>query len=233
MRFAGFEIVSEFGLVRTVSDDFMNFTIDGILGLGPEPADSTTSYMDMDTVMDTLAKQGAIQKKMYGVALARASDPVNDGVLNFGGVDPSMYEGEVMFSNIVAGSTLWHIILEGAKVLGKDLELGGGRSAVIDTGTSLVSRVSGKLMKRADGFGSCLRLFRMRFGFTLRSRMRRLLGIRLSFLAILPLLLASRSITYPTRSRRRTTLGLQSRTAATFASLSSQAGYVYLSPGVI
>lgn len=204
IHFSDFEVISEFGLVRSISDDFADFAIDGILGLGPKPLKDSNSYIDMTTIMDVLAEQGAIEKKMYSVALARASDPVNDGVLNFGGIDTSMYEGDITFSNMIAGSSMWQIPIDGAKVSGKDIWLGSGKSAIIDTGTSLVGLMNGILEKWADGNDSYLRLFWMRSRFMPQSRMRKLMVIRILFLAILRLPWTSHSTTFPILFRRWT-----------------------------
>lgn len=50
VSFAGFNINIEFGLATNVSDEFLNFPIDGIMGLGFAKA----SQQKVKTIMDEL-----------------------------------------------------------------------------------------------------------------------------------------------------------------------------------
>ncbi|KAI5784597.1 aspartic peptidase domain-containing protein [Geopyxis carbonaria] len=132
ISFAGFDITAQFGLATQVSDDFINFEIDGIMGLGFTGA----SQQGVPTIMDVLKDQGLIQVKLYGVALSRASDGANDGVINFGGIDKTLFDGDLTFSPAIPGLGLWELKLDGASVDG-DAATILGKTAVIDTGTSL------------------------------------------------------------------------------------------------
>jgi cathepsin D len=133
MKFAGFEMKHSFGVATTVSDDFIYFPIDGIMGLGFNNA----SQQRVPTIMDALVDKGFIEDKLFGIALARSTDEVNDGVINFGMIDSSLFEGEVKFSPSVSKDGLWEIEVDGVAIDGAPVGF-GARTAVIDSGTSLI-----------------------------------------------------------------------------------------------
>lgn len=133
VSFAGFKVNIEFGLSTVVSSDFVNFPIDGIMGLGfPE-----ASQQGASTIMDVLVKAKLIDSKMFSVALSRATDGLNDGVVHFGRIVKSYYTGDMTFSKSISDLGYWEIDIDDAAVDGKSLGL-KGRTAIIDTGTSLI-----------------------------------------------------------------------------------------------
>lgn len=133
VKFAGFELLLSFGLASEVSDDFVNFPIDGILGLGFGDG----SQQKVPTIMDELVDKGLIKSKLFGVALSRHGDEVNDGVINFGGIDSGLFEGDLTFTPSVSDQGLWELELDDFSVNGNALQL-SGKTAIIDTGSSLV-----------------------------------------------------------------------------------------------
>ncbi|KAF8431037.1 aspartic peptidase domain-containing protein [Terfezia claveryi] len=133
VSFAGFKVNIEFGLSTVVSSDFVSFPIDGIMGLGfPE-----ASQQGASTIMDVLVKAKLIGSKMFSVALSRATDGLNDGVVHFGGIDKSYYTGVMTYSKSISDLGYWEIDLDDTAIDGKTLGL-KGRTAIIDTGTSLI-----------------------------------------------------------------------------------------------
>lgn len=133
VSFAGFKVNIEFGLSTVVSSDFVNFPIDGIMGLGfPE-----ASQQGASTILDVLVKAKLIGGRMFSVALSRATDGLNDGVVHFGGIDKSYYTGVMTYSKSISDLGYWEIDLDDIGVDGKSLGL-KGRTAIIDTGTSLI-----------------------------------------------------------------------------------------------
>lgn len=135
VSFAGFKINIEFGLSTVVSSDFVNFPIDGIMGLGfPE-----ASQQGASTILEVLVKAKLISSKMFSVALSRASDGLNDGVIHFSRIEKSYYTGNMTYSKSISNLGYWEIGLDDAAVDGKSLGFKGkGRTAIIDTGTSLI-----------------------------------------------------------------------------------------------
>lgn len=133
LSFAGFTMNMSFGLATQVSDDFIHFPIDGILGLGFTEA----NQQGVATIMDELVIQNKISRKLFGIALSRAADGVDDGVLNFGAVDPALYDGEIKFAPSISQYGLWELAVDSATVDGQPIA-STARTAIIDTGTSLV-----------------------------------------------------------------------------------------------
>lgn len=134
IKFAGFSLELSFGVATEVSDDFVNFPIDGIMGLGF----SDGSQQQVPTIMDELVENKLIDAKLFGIALSRHTDAVNDAVINFGGIDSGLFEGDLSFSPSVSEDGLWELKVDDAGVDGNAL-LFNGRTAVIDSGTSLVN----------------------------------------------------------------------------------------------
>lgn len=133
VSFAGFTMNMSFGLATQVSDDFIHFPIDGIMGLGFTAA----NQQGVPTIMDELVNHGHIERKLFGVALSRSADGVDDGVLNFGAVDTTLFDGGLNFAPSISEYGLWELAVESATVDGQPIA-STSRTAIIDTGTSLI-----------------------------------------------------------------------------------------------
>lgn len=142
VSFAGFNMNISFGVATRVSDDFVYFPIDGIMGLGPQNA----STQNVPTIMDDLVAKRLINEKLFGIALARHTDAVNDGVVNFGAVDAGLFEGELNFMPSLSQNGLWEIKVDDTSVDGRGAGI-SGRTAVIDSGTSLILVPPGDALK--------------------------------------------------------------------------------------
>jgi len=127
----------KFGLSDQVSDDFVNYAIDGILGL----AMSQASKESVPTIIDALVHQKLINKRIFGINLHRAADGgTNDGAITFGGFDESKIvngASGVNFMPVVSMTGLWNIAIDDVFVENVSLQL-RNRSVVLDTGTSLI-----------------------------------------------------------------------------------------------
>ncbi|RPB04184.1 acid protease [Choiromyces venosus 120613-1] len=133
VSFAGFNMNISFGVATKVSDDFVYFPIDGIMGLGFQNA----SQQNVPTILDELVNNRFIDEKLFAIALARHTDAVNDGVVNFGAIDADLFEGQLNFIPSVSQHGLWEIKVDDISIDGRGAGL-SGRTAVIDSGTSLV-----------------------------------------------------------------------------------------------
>lgn len=74
---------------------------------------------------------------MFSVAVSRAADRLYDGVIHFGGLDKTYYTGEISFFPSISRFGLWELAVEDAAFAGKKYGF-TGRTAIIDTGTTLV-----------------------------------------------------------------------------------------------
>ncbi|KAL9001183.1 MAG: hypothetical protein Q9169_000367 [Polycauliona sp. 2 TL-2023] len=131
VKLAGFSVSLPFGLAHTVSEDFESYPIDGILGLGPP----TSKSSDYPTFMETIQKTNALSSKLFGVNLQRSSNGATDGELSFGAPDSTKYEGDLSYTSVIVGASMWEIPIDEVKVNGNVCAL-TGKTAIMDTGVS-------------------------------------------------------------------------------------------------
>lgn len=128
---AGLTVELTFGAANETSDDFNNFPFYGILGLGY----ATTAGDNVTTFMGTVGGEKLLKSNVYGIDLSRAHDGDNDGEVNFGAPDTSKYNGSLVYTSVISGSSTWSIAVDDAGFGGKTAGL-TGRSVLIDTGTT-------------------------------------------------------------------------------------------------
>jgi len=122
-----------FGTTLKESPEFIAAPFDGILGMGLD----VLSAEKTPTPFSGLVTQGAVSQPMFGFHLSRAAYKKNDGELTLGGVDNTKFKGNIAFTPVVSKAGFWEVALNDVSVDGKALKL-DGRTAVIDTGTTLV-----------------------------------------------------------------------------------------------
>lgn len=134
--FAGFQSPQQFGLASVVDSSFAHFSIDGILGLPARDKSPT----DFPGVVSTLYKQKLISKPIFGINLGRGSDPNDEGSFSIGGIDQTKYTGDITYVSLNNGSSslFWEIPIGGLFIEGYSIDLGGSRTAIVDTGTTLL-----------------------------------------------------------------------------------------------
>lgn len=129
VAFAGYNVNMHFLSADTLSYHFNNYPMDGILGLARVPEPEHPGFIH------SLVNQGLLNSNTFAVNLHRMSDQTNDGSIVFGGVDPSKFSGNITYVPTVADNSIWGISVGDAGFNGQKAGL-GGRTAVIDTGTS-------------------------------------------------------------------------------------------------
>ncbi|TGZ80384.1 acid protease [Ascodesmis nigricans] len=138
LHFPTFSIATELGLVNFVSDTFLDYRLDGILGLAPAVDKDSGLGNNLTTVMEAMKTQKAVGKMMYGVALARRADGRNDGVVNFGALDSEKYDGDIGWVDSVKEiGGFWEVPLSQVMVGDRKLEFHEKKTAIVDTGTPL------------------------------------------------------------------------------------------------
>lgn len=134
VAFANYTVEMGFGSATNTSNDFNNYPMDGILGLG-RPA---SNQIGTPTVMQVLDDKNLLQANILGIHLQRNSDGAKDGQITFGGIDRSKFQGSLSYTATVsADSNLWEIPVDDVAVSGTSCKF-TGRSAIVDTGTSYV-----------------------------------------------------------------------------------------------
>jgi cathepsin D len=134
VAFANYSVELGFGSATVTSNDFNNYPMDGILGLGR----TASNEIGTPTVMQVLANKNLLQANVLGIHLQRNSEGAKDGQITFGGVDHSKYQGSLSYTTTLsADSSLWEIPVGDLAVSGTSCKL-TGKSAIIDTGTSYI-----------------------------------------------------------------------------------------------
>jgi hypothetical protein len=128
---AGMNFSMTFGVANTTSKDFVNFPIDGILGLNR----AESSYPNF---LETLATSKLLKSNLFGVSINRAKDGPNNGAIDFGEPDTSRFSGSLSYTPVGTNSEGdWAIPIDDLGV-GSQKSGISGTLAYIDTGTSFV-----------------------------------------------------------------------------------------------
>lgn len=127
---AGMDVRMLFGLASNASDQFQNYPMDGIIGLGRA---EESSYGP--SFMEAVIEQKALKSNIVGFSLSRAADGGKDGAVTFGGVDKTKFKGDITYTKALSGNNRWSIPLDDASVDGNACRF-FNKTAIIDTGTS-------------------------------------------------------------------------------------------------
>lgn len=132
IAFANYTVNMGFGLATNASDDFNNYPMDGILGLGRK----SSEQLSTQTIMEVLNAQTSLTQNILGIHLNRAVDGTKDGEITFGGVDTSKFSGTISYTN-TSNDNSWEIPVEDVLVNGTPAKF-TARQAIIDTGTTFI-----------------------------------------------------------------------------------------------
>jgi len=132
LAFADFSIQMGFGLAVNASDDFDNYPMDGILGLGRRTSDE----LGTPTIMDVLSADKLIASNTIGVHIHRAEDGTKDGEIVFGGIDTDKFSGTLSYTK-TSNDDAWEIPVQDMLVNGQSCNF-TNRTAIIDTGTTFI-----------------------------------------------------------------------------------------------
>jgi Eukaryotic aspartyl protease len=127
-----------FGIANTVSADFSDYPMDGILGVGRlENVASNPSGVKAPTIVDTLVSQNIISSKLFGLRISRAGDGGNDGEINFGAPDTAAFSGSLNYITAVKNPNgFWEIPIGSVTFNGKAASIQSGVTVLLDSGTS-------------------------------------------------------------------------------------------------
>ncbi|KAH9816737.1 aspartic peptidase A1 [Melampsora americana] len=134
-----------FGLATTVSSDWADLPVDGLMGIGP---DSLSVFTTNDNVLD---------QPIIGIALVKQDSqtlgsPV--GEFKFGGVSKKWIRGDLVWKNVTSNN-FWGIDLTGIFVNGSNvMSPNDPPRAILDTGTTLTivsEATAAEIHKRIPG----------------------------------------------------------------------------------
>lgn len=134
MSVGGIKIDNQ-GFAESVKEPGFTFAFakfDGILGLGYD----TISVQHTVPPFYHMVNRDLVDEPLFSFWLADANKGDEGGELVFGGVDPSHYKGEIIWSDI-RRKGYWEITLDDLKFKGESVDL-DPIGAAIDTGSSLL-----------------------------------------------------------------------------------------------
>ncbi|XP_070686834.1 gastricsin-like [Pempheris klunzingeri] len=142
----GYDTVNVGGIVITnqeiglsTNEPGQNFVVaqfDGILGLSYP----TISAGGETPVMDNMISQNLLSYDMFAFYLSRGGQ--QGSVLSFGGVDNSLYQGQIYWTPVTS-ETYWQIGVDGFEINGQETGwCSQGCQSIVDTGTSTLTAPS-------------------------------------------------------------------------------------------
>lgn len=123
---------------------FLMGQFDGILGLGF----SSISIGQVPTFMDNAAAQNKLDNAVFGFYLGGDN---TDGELTLGGLDDTKYTGE-FFDVPLLSETWWKVALDSVET--EDTNIDSATTAIVDSGTSLITGPSREIRKLARAVGA-------------------------------------------------------------------------------
>ncbi|KAL6299535.1 aspartic peptidase domain-containing protein [Sparassis latifolia] len=148
VQMAGFQVsAQEFAVVTEVSQGMLNAPVSGLMGLAWQQIASSGATPFWEALQQT---SGALSEPLMAFQLTRFDNNTRvvpqsglepGGTFTLGGVDSSLYTGDIDYQDIPSGETgYWMQQLTGLTSQGKNVTLPSGSSsfAAIDTGTTLV-----------------------------------------------------------------------------------------------
>lgn len=147
VRIGGFDSSQFFSSVFAVSDDFLPFNVDGILGLPakePTPSSTTKEGVSSGThivrsFLNSLSRQKLINRNIFAVNFPSSYE--DEGSLTIGGVNDTHYEGDITYSPVISTSGHWVIEAQGIAIDGFNVPFTAKnyKRAVLDTGTGTLA----------------------------------------------------------------------------------------------
>ncbi|XP_028440740.1 gastricsin-like [Perca flavescens] len=127
----------EIGLsTQEPSNPFLAAKFDGILGL----AYPAISAGGQTPVMDNMISQDLLNDDIFAFYLSRGGQQGSE--LSFGGVDNSMYQGQIYWTPVTS-ETYWQIGVQGFQINGQETGwCSQGCQSIVDTGTSSLTAPS-------------------------------------------------------------------------------------------
>lgn len=100
---------------------------------------------NLNPVFDNIMNQKKLDKNVFSFYFNRHEDTYGSKMI-LGGVDESLFSGKISYANVV-DKYYWTIKCDKILVGGKDIGLCNNCNVIADTGTSLITGPSGKLIK--------------------------------------------------------------------------------------
>lgn len=139
---AGFAVASQtFATVTSMTANLIPSSVNGIMGLAWE----ALAYSKAVPWWVTLASSSSWDQKLFAFYLKRYRDVASagssesdGGVANFGGLDSSLYSGDITYVPVTANPQYWQIKMDSVQVGSTTVDIGDSNIIAVDTGTTLI-----------------------------------------------------------------------------------------------
>ncbi|KZT08195.1 acid protease [Laetiporus sulphureus 93-53] len=153
---SGYAITQQSIGVASYAEGFSG--VDGILGLGPEDLTCGTLSDENEciaTVTQNAYSQGLIDVEEIGVSFEpTTSDSDTNGVITFGGVDSSLYTGDITYIDITSSSPASEYVGIDQSIQYGSETIMSSAAGIADTGTTLIYLPSSAYNKYVDYTGA-------------------------------------------------------------------------------
>lgn len=130
-----------FAIIQTMSASLITEPLSGLMGLGFSSlavSKSTPWWVSLATSQWNDPVFAFYLKRYRNVASASSTE-ADGGSVSFGGLDSSLYTGDITYISIADNKqAYWNIPIGGITSQGKTINLGSSVNAAIDTGTTLI-----------------------------------------------------------------------------------------------
>ncbi|KAF9952830.1 hypothetical protein BGZ72_005883 [Mortierella alpina] len=112
LNVGGVELDQTFGLALNLSDRYVNWTFDGVFGLGP---DAKTLGFEASTFLRNAIDGNKLRRPVFSVYIpSHRREPSTEGEVVFGGIDPSRYTGDLTYADVInkTEAKFWAIVVE-------------------------------------------------------------------------------------------------------------------------
>ncbi|KAG8439669.1 hypothetical protein GDO86_005735 [Hymenochirus boettgeri] len=156
LRIGNMSIVAQdFGeSVMEPGKTFVLAQFDGVLGLGYP----SLAVADAVPVFDRILEEKLVEVAIFSFHLNKDDDTYYGGELIFGGIDHSLYKGQLHWIPLTEKG-YWQIKLNDVKVQGEKMFCQTGCEAIVDSGTSLITGPSADIRKLQEFLGATPTLF--------------------------------------------------------------------------
>eukprot|EP00079_Xenopus_tropicalis_P012024 XP_002938556.1 PREDICTED: cathepsin E-A-like [Xenopus tropicalis] len=133
---------------------FVLAQFDGVLGLG-YPSLAVAGAVP---VFDRIVNQKLVEQQLFSFHLNRDYDSEYGGELIFGGIDHSLYKGQIHWIPLTEKG-YWQIRLDNVKVDGEAMFCQSSCQVIVDSGTSLITGPKAEIKKLQELLGATPTLF--------------------------------------------------------------------------
>jgi len=125
-------VYATFGTITSQTSNFDQFlNIDGVMGLAGATSDGN--------VFAAMVDAGVIEQDVFAMCFNEGA--TSNGTVTFGGIDPSLYTGQIAYTPNTGGSgagSTYNVNLQSLTVFGSVISSAANQAAILDSGTNVL-----------------------------------------------------------------------------------------------